>query len=584
MSTESPGAIASFRSVWRHRRWRWLLGSVLVSLAGDFLYWVALVVYLSTGDDGPTWIAAALLARFIPYVVLGPIGGAFADRFDRRRTLVVLDLARAALYLAMAVVVAADGPPIAIIALLAIAATAGTFYNPALVAATPVLVPENDIAAANAAEEGLSQLAWFVGPALGALLVTVFDPGIVLVIDAATFAVSAAMVARIGNVGGGRPAADEAAATTDDGTDDTTGGGDAAEARSGMLGDVREGMQALVRDRGLVSLTAITVAVLFAFGAEQVLYVFVATDRLDLGPEGVGYLMAAMGIGGILAAPISVRVGNSPRLGWWLAVSAAAACTPLVLISMVSSRPLGYALAALEGAGAIVFEVGAITLLQRAVTESMLGRVYAVQDSLGALGQAIGSITAPALVVTFGLEPALRTSGLVAIGIVAVSAPGLVVLAGNVDGRRRAVATTVERLAATDELGAFTTSDLERLARSSVEIDVPAGTAVVTEGEPADDLYVVRSGTLAVTVVGAAEQPPDLGPGDVFGEIGLLRGGVRTATVTAVDDVELDRITGAVFVDVATPSAGAASPLLGGMRTRLHRTHPHLAEPAVEVS
>jgi CRP-like cAMP-binding protein len=107
---------------------------------------------------------------------------------------------------------------------------------------------------------------------------------------------------------------------------------------------------------------------------------------------------------------------------------------------------------------------------------------------------------------------------------------------------------------------------------------------VVAEGEPADDLYVVRSGTLTVTVAGAAEQPPDLGPGDVFGEIGLLRGGVRTATVTAVDDVELDRISGTMFVDIATPSASAASPLLGGMRTRLHRTHPHLAEPVPETS
>ena len=402
MTGEGRGAVASFRSVWRHRRWRWLLGSVLVSLAGDFLYWVALVVYLSRGDDGPSWIAATLLARFIPYVVLGPIGGAFADRFDRRRTMIVLDVARAVLYLTMAAVVATDGPPVVIIVLLVMAATAGTFYNPALVAATPALVPESDIAAANAAEEGLSQLAWFVGPALGAVLVTVFDPGWVLVIDAVTFVVSAAMVARIGPVGGGR------SSPTETPSPEATGGRGAAGAMSGMLGDVRDGVRALVEDRGLLSLTSLTVAVLFAFGAEQVLYVFVATDRLDLGPEGIGYLMAAMGVGGIVAAPLAVRVGNSARLGWWLAVASAAACIPLVLISFVSNRPIGYTLAAIEGAGAIVFEVGAVTLLQRAVVESMLGRVYAVQDSIGALGQTIGSIAAPALVVTIGLDFALH--------------------------------------------------------------------------------------------------------------------------------------------------------------------------------
>ena len=82
------------RGLGRARRARALrlraLGSEVVSLVGDFLYWVALIVYLSDGDDGPAWIAAALIARFVPYVVLGPIGGAIADRFDRRRTLVAV--------------------------------------------------------------------------------------------------------------------------------------------------------------------------------------------------------------------------------------------------------------------------------------------------------------------------------------------------------------------------------------------------------------------------------------------------------------------------------------------------------------
>ena len=397
-----------------------------------------------------------------------------------------------------------------------------------------------------------------------------FDPAVVLVIDAATFLVSAAMVARAGPLGGGRvatPSADPGTAGSD--TDD----------RPGVLGDVRDGVRTLVHDRGLVALTTLTVAVLFAFGAEQVLYVFVATDRLDLGPEGIGYLMAAMGVGGVAAAPLAVRVGNSARLGWWLALASVAACAPLVLISFVSNRPLGYTLAAIEGAGAIVFEVGALTLLQRAVAESMLGRVYAVQDSLGALGQTIGSIAAPALVVTIGLESALRTTGLIAIVIIAVSAPGLVALARAVDGRRRSVAATVELLAATVELGPFDVPELERLARAATPFSVAAGATIVAEGEPADDLYVVRAGTIAVTLSEPdREQPPDLGPGDVFGEIGLLRGGVRTATVVARDDVELLRIDGTVFVDVATPPAAARAPLLGGMRTRLARSRPHVRQ------
>ena len=105
--------------------------------------------------------------------------------------------------------------------------------------------------------------------------------------------------------------------------------------------------------------------------------------------------------------------------------------------------------------------------------------------------------------------------------------------------------------------------------------------AVIVAGDAPDDLYVVDSGRLGVVVAdppAGAAPPPDLGPGDLFGEIGLLRDIPRTATVTAATDVELTVIDGNVFVAVATPSAATAEPLLGGMRARLTRTHPHLVE------
>jgi CRP-like cAMP-binding protein len=102
---------------------------------------------------------------------------------------------------------------------------------------------------------------------------------------------------------------------------------------------------------------------------------------------------------------------------------------------------------------------------------------------------------------------------------------------------------------------------------------------VIGEGDQPDNLYVVRSGSLGVVTSSPHTPgvvPPDLGPHDLFGEIGLLRGIPRTATVTALTDVELLAIDGSVFIAIATPSAAATAPLLGGMRTRLARTHPHV--------
>lgn len=559
----APGALASFRSVWRHERWRWLLGSTVVSLAGDFLYWVALAVYLTERDDATFWLAASLLARLLPYVFISPFGGAIADRFDRRLLLVWLDVARAGLFLVMAAIVAVDGSPALIVGVLALIAVAGSIYGPARVAAIPQLVPENDLAAANAGEEGLAQLSWFVGPALGAVLVTVLDPSIVLVIDAATFVASALMVARIGNVGGGTKTSAEPEATA-----------------PSLLADVRDGGRLILRNRGLGGLTLMATAASLAFGAEQVLYVLVAADRLDLGAEGVGYLMAAMGVGGLIAAPIAARAGNSARGGLWLLGSGILVSLPLVLIALTDSVPIVLALAVVEGGAAIVFEVLALTLLQRAVDESMMGRVYSVFDAVGALGQTVGSVGAPILVSIAGLTFAMQVSGAVAVVMMLLLAPAVLVLARTTDQSRRRHRATATWLGQIPELAAFEMVELERLARSSTERHVAAGDVVIREGDEPDRLYVVRSGELGVVTSSPqvpVVPPADLGPHDLFGEIGLLRGVPRTATVTALTDSDVLEIDGPVFVAIATPSADASAPLLGGMRSRLQRTHPHMS-------
>lgn len=148
------GLIAAFRSVWRHRRWRWLAGSTVVSLFGDTMYVIAITVVLLDGPDGAFWLSAGLLARLLPYVILGPLGGVVADRFDRRTVMVSLATFRGLLFAGMAVLVLGDGPKWLLIALLAISAAAGAAFFPARGAAIPQLVPEGDLAAANAAENG----------------------------------------------------------------------------------------------------------------------------------------------------------------------------------------------------------------------------------------------------------------------------------------------------------------------------------------------------------------------------------------------------------------------------------------------
>jgi CRP-like cAMP-binding protein len=117
---------------------------------------------------------------------------------------------------------------------------------------------------------------------------------------------------------------------------------------------------------------------------------------------------------------------------------------------------------------------------------------------------------------------------------------------------------------------------LERLASGATEQDVPAGRAVVTQGEEADAFYVIEDGGMAVSSHGEGEEErdlPPLGPGDYFGEIGLLEQMPRTATVTANRPSKVLRVSGEDFLE-ALSSDSASTSLLEGARTRLARTHP----------
>lgn len=174
-------ASGTFRSAWGHRRWRWLFSSFTVSMTGDFIYSVALVAFLIDRTGSAAWVSAAVAARMVPYVLLSAPAGLLADRVDRRRLMISLDLARAALLAGMGLAAWGDAPPLAVVLLAVLSSCATTPFRPAAVAATPVLVGEDDLAAANAAETIVAQAAWFVGPAIGAVVVAVTNPGWALV-------------------------------------------------------------------------------------------------------------------------------------------------------------------------------------------------------------------------------------------------------------------------------------------------------------------------------------------------------------------------------------------------------------------
>ena len=535
---------SSFRGAWRHRRWRWLLASFAVSSVGDFFYFIAIIVFLIESTGSPSWLAAAAVARLLAYALFGTLGGLIAERYDRRLLMVVLDMTRAVVMVILAVVVWKHGPPALVVGLTVLNSVASTPYRPALIAATPALVLEDDLSAANAAEGIVGQLAYFIGPALGGLVVATAGAGTAFMVNAVTFVVSAVLLSRIGHVGGGGG---------------KSGAADAGKPASARR-QIADGLRTVRAQPGIAALIAFSGTVVFLYGFEQVVHVLVATNRLGMSASGVGVLGGAIGVGGLLVAPFTARLGDGPSAGRLLALSGVLMGLPLALLALISNPVVAVVALFFEGAGGIAFEVLFITLLQRATPEDMLARVFGLQDSVASIAQLLGSLAAPFLVSGVKLEASLWIAGgLVVAASILLVAP-LHRLSTNFDAQRRLYAPITTRLRDLSIFGDARQASLERIARAASPRTILAGQLVFAEGDDADEFFVVVNGAASVHKAGLGEVDR-VGVDDWFGEVGLLRGAPRNATVSAIDDLDVLAIPGSIFLEALTTNELLPEPL-----------------------
>lgn len=547
MGTEAQGERTRFRDALRHREFRFLLGSDAISWTGDWCYSIALTVWVvqQTGSTG--WVAAVFVLRILPYVLFGAPGGVLADRLDRRKLLVGLDVGRGLLMLVLIGVVAADGPVLVGAVVGALTSSLSAVARPAVVAATPRVVGEEDLAAANALETVIAQLTVFAGPALASLLIEVASIEMALVFNAATFAVSAVLLTGVRSAGGGR--ADRATAGADGGDDVTADD----EPPAGVVAELAVGWREVRAIPGMLAFTILLAGTLFAWGAEDVLRVFVATDNLGTGAEGIGLLGAATGVGGLLIAPFMARLIGRAHLASLMTFSLVLTGVALALLALPRSLVPALVIAGVSGIALILVEVASLTLVQRSVPPDVIGRVYGLQDSLNAGTTLLGTVAVPFVVAWIGLDLSLVVIGAALVVGAVVALPRLRPLDEQAAKRAQQLAPTVEVLAGLAMFEDAPRPVLERLAGVSHEERVAVGTTVVHVGDEPDDLYVIRAGTFDVLRsddVDAADcRVTELGPGEVFGEIGLVRRIPRTASVVATSDAVVWRISGAVFVD-----------------------------------
>jgi MFS family permease len=402
MTTPQAGTI---RTALRYPAFRLLLAGLAVSQIGDWLYNLALItlVYQRTGSI--MWTGVATGARVVPMVVLGPVGGVIADRFDRRRVMVASDLLRLVLMLALALVAVAGGPIVLAPVIAALATIAGTPYLACVAGSTPRLVADRDLPGANAARSAVTSLGIMIGPAVGGVLLLLGSPALAFVVNAATFGAAAACVLVIGD----RDAFAVGRAADRDGGKPTVGG-----ALTETLRGVADGAAALRAHPAAIRLVGADLICSVVYGMQTVVLVLVARQA-GLGLHGYGYLVAALGAGALVGTSLAGRAMRLPsRLGLAL---------PLVLVGLsMLAMPIAHwgavaiALAGVSGAGSILVEVMTETGLQRMLPAEVFGRAYGLALPASVAGIVIGSLIAPVLVSAVGLGGCLIAVGAIALG------------------------------------------------------------------------------------------------------------------------------------------------------------------------
>jgi MFS family permease len=264
----------------------------------------------------------------------------------------------------------------------------------------------------------------------------------------------------------------------------------------------------------------------FVRGCLNVLIVVTAFRVLDANAGAVGYLTAAIGVGGLLGA-----VGAFSLESRRLAVAFGAALVfwglPIALMASSSFLAAALLLLAVVGAANSIEDVAAFTLLQRIVPDDVLTRVLGVTWGLAMGGVALGSLAAPAFVALVGPRAALVVVGAI------LPLLALLVWRRLVEIDRSAPGPAAE-LALIDSvpmLAPLSLAAKEQMAKMLVPVSIAAGDVVVRAGEPGDRFYVVANGELEVVGEGLHVTAR---AGDHFGEIALLRDVPRTATVRAL--------------------------------------------------
>jgi len=509
-------------------------GAFLLSTIGEWASWLALVVYAyDRGGAGEAGIVGFALSA--PAILVVPAASILGDRWPRARVLLVVLLVVGLAFVAT-VALLTVGAVLAGYAMGVVATIFIGLVRPVLGALLPELAAgPNELTAANVATGIVEGVGALLGPLLAGVLLAIAGASGVLIACAVGMGLGAVALWPI--------------AVRQPGAGPAHHVHEAPETMGGFIRDLAAGAVAVVADRRLFAAVALISAIFGVLGALEVFIVVIALDILGLDLGAVGYLTALSGVGAVVGSAASIALVGRERLGMALVAATLVFGMSVAALGLVRD-PVGVAIVlVVTGLGWTFGYVAATTLTQRLAGDDVMTRVFGVSEALQTSAEALGALIVPILIVGLGAGGALFATGLV-LALLACLALPLYVRADRADPE---LLRNLQLLRGVPMFEPLSAPVIERLAAGAVRLVVPANTIIVSEGESGDRFYVMAEGSAQVTVGGREARV--LGPGEVFGEIALLRDVPRTATVTAVTDAELVAVDRIPFLEALTGQA-----------------------------